>query len=517
MRQAKRDPWSTQVERNEIPGQELDRDRSSLDNFVMDSLAPKSTRLIVAIHLLGLVVLLGALTMAGSEEEKKEEEEAAKRADAATAGISVALDGGTAVSGRESPLASLGPNKAPLPDRPEPTGEVEEASAAASSQAQAPGRVPGRVSAASPAFRRQAFPEGIDLARAKLVRGRYIQTLRGGTKVEFTLDPVVQKRAKEILGRYPILHGALVAMEPATGRILAWAGRSTQGKRPWSLPGDASPAAASTFKLVTAAALLERGKVTGRTRVCYHGGFRHLTRGNIVGDPRRDRQCMTFRDALAKSTNSVFAHLSHDKLKRSDLLRFAEAFGYNEPVSGFPLQVGTSRVDLPGAGDPLELARAAAGFGHVHQSPLQAASVVAAVANRGLRVQPRIVSRILSGRGEVVYEAEPMVLGRAITELTAHRLTKMMIRTTTHGTARRRFGARGWRHRGVQVAGKTGSLTGRKPTTIHYTWFVGFAPAAAPRIAFAALVGNGPLWHIKGTFLAREVLDAYFRSRRQKE
>jgi len=77
------------------------------------------------------------------------------------------------------------------------------------------------------------------------------------------------------------------------------------------------------------------------------------------------------------------------------------------------------------------------------------------------------------------------------------------------GTGRQRFGQR-WRHRQVKVSGKTGSLSQEQPTFIHYTWFVAFAPVDKPRLAVAALVGNGPLWHIKGLDLAREVMDAFF-------
>ena len=62
---------------------------------------------------------------------------------------------------------------------------------------------------------------------------------------------------------------------------------------------------------------------------------------------------------------------------------------------------------------------------------------------------------------------------------------------------------------GVKIAGKTGTLTRHDEKRL-YTWFVGFAPAADPQVAIAALVVNKPLWHIKAPYLARKVLQAHF-------
>jgi len=64
----------------------------------------------------------------------------------------------------------------------------------------------------------------------------------------------------------------------------------------------------------------------------------------------------------------------------------------------------------------------------------------------------------------------------------------------------------------MAIAGKTGSLNGNNPRGA-YHWFVGFAPADNPRIAIAALVINsidGGGWRIKGSQLARMVLQKYF-------
>ncbi len=390
-------------------------------------------------------------------------------------------------------------------DRPSPgRGHVPPADAGAPDEAEA-------HQAESETSQGFVWPAGIDPFAAKLVEGRYVQVLGDGTKVYYGFNPKMQRRAEEILARYPIPHGAVVAMDPHTGLITVWAGRSSTGLDPKSLPLDATPPAASTFKIVTTSALLQTGVVTERQKICYHGGLRRLAKGNIIDDPKRDRACIPFRDALAHSTNAVFAKLAYKHLAEDTLLEYAERFGFNQPLD-FPLPLQVSKAEVP-KGDRLEFARMAAGFWHVLQSPVQGLMVASTIANAGVRVEPHLVQEIVAADGRVLYRAEPKVLAKAVREDIARRVAKLMVRTTKVGTARRRFGRRGWRHRKVAVAGKTGSLTRRSDPPIHFTWFVGFAPADAPEMAVSAVVGNAPLWHIKATYLAREVLDAYFRSK----
>ncbi len=85
-------------------------------------------------------------------------------------------------------------------------------------------------------------------------------------------------------------------------------------------------------------------------------------------------------------------------------------------------------------------------------------------------------------------------------------LTSMLALTVREGTARRAFRFRG--AKALDAAGKTGSIAGKNPYR-DYSWFVGFAPANAPRIAVAALVVNGPKWRIHASALAAVALRTY--------
>lgn len=278
-----------------------------------------------------------------------------------------------------------------------------------------------------------------------------------------------------------------------SGRVLVNVGRSSKGPdrrlclQPWA-------PAASVFKIVTAAALIESG-VSPSERVCYAGGgLRRLKPRDLLDDPRRDSTCRTLSEALAHSTNVIFAKLAKRHLDPTILERYVEAFGFGERLSE---NLQPSPAEVPD--DDMERARMAAGFFHVRLSPLHGALIAAAVARGG--------EMILPGRAD----GEPR---RVIREETAAALRKMLLATTTDGTARKAFyDKRGRPYLGrIRVAGKTGSLAERGPFR-DYSWFVGYAPANDPEVAVGVVVENGPKWWTRGHLLARDVLRAYFQEK----
>lgn len=166
-------------------------------------------------------------------------------------------------------------------------------------------------------------------------------------------------------------------------------------------------------------------------------------------------------------------------------------------------------MDVPE--DRNEFARMAAGFYHANMSPIHGAMLAAAVANGGILFQPQVVSSISSADGTGIFALKPRKMGRAVSSSTAGKLTRMMLETTSHGTAAKYFRKSTKAMSGVAVAGKTGSLSrGKGDSARNYSWFVGFAPADKPVIAVASLVVNGPKWKVKGPAIAKQALDTYF-------
>jgi cell division protein FtsI/penicillin-binding protein 2 len=90
-------------------------------------------------------------------------------------------------------------------------------------------------------------------------------------------------------------------------------------------------------------------------------------------------------------------------------------------------------------------------------------------------------------------------------------LVEMMRTTVTEGTARKAFRRASGALRGVEVAGKTGSLSDKDPFR-DYSWFVGFAPVDHPRVAVATVIVNERLWRVRAPAVAREALEAYFKT-----
>lgn len=360
-----------------------------------------------------------------------------------------------------------------------------------------------------------SLPTNFDLADARVERGRLVASLASGARAELTIDPGLQRHVRRELERYAVPYGALVAIDPRTGRVLAHVSHSSAAPDFGDVALDAGPPAASVFKIITAAALIENG-VRPSTSVCYGGGLHGISLTDLEDDASRDTRCATLTDALGGSINAVFAKLADRNLSPRTLGRYADAFGFGQTLP-FELASSASAIDLPA--DRLEFARAAAGFWHSHLSPFHAAMIAATVANGGTMPRAGLVERIIASDGTVSSEFEPAAYRSVIGAATARQLTAMMERTVSSGTARSAFvDPHGVAFLpGIRVAGKTGTLTQERPDYRGYTWFVGFAPADAPTIAVAALVINSPEWRIKASYLAREALRYYLVERPRVE
>lgn len=352
---------------------------------------------------------------------------------------------------------------------------------------------------------------GFNPLSTHLSDGRLVSDLPGGKSAWLTLDPALQAQARSILARYEVPYGALVAIEPATGRVLAYVSHSSADPNAGDLARDPSPPSASVFKIITSAALLEAG-LGPDTRTCYSGGAHRLSTADLNGE---GRQCATLSEALGGSINTVFAKLADRHLNSQRLVRYASAFGYGQTLP-FDAPTQPSPADVPV--DRLEFARTAAGFWHTQLSPLHAAMIAATIANGGVMQRPSMIDRVVDRQGNVISQHTPSAFRSVIERRTAEQVSRMMERTVTHGTARSAFHDE---HGtpflpGIRVAGKTGSLDQNSPYRA-YSWWVGHAPADHPTIAIAALVVNTPLWRIKGSFLAREALRNYLVEKPARE
>jgi len=337
---------------------------------------------------------------------------------------------------------------------------------------------------------RSILPKQDVLARAKRdAQGRLVVPGPKGD-VPLTIDATLQGQLKDILKQYRVPYGAVVVLEPSTGRVLAMAEHSRTQPELRGLATRAVYPAASIFKIVTGAALLEAG-VTPMDETCFHGGKRRLSE-KLLEDSARDGQCHSLAEAMGKSANVIFAKLTQRYLSPESLKRTAARLRFNRELS-FPVPTDVSLAAVPE--EKFRFAQTGAGFGDVYMSPLHGALLASVAANKGVWKDP------------VLFEPEantpPQAGEQVLSPEVARDLTTLLEATVTKGTARRTFRERGM---GVPGAvGKTGTLADRAPFR-DYSWFVGFAPKDNPKVAVAAVIVNEPIWHIRATWLGREAM-----------
>jgi len=187
-----------------------------------------------------------------------------------------------------------------------------------------------------------------------------------GRVAHLSIDPALQRAAMRTLQHFAFPEAAVVVTNTATGRVLVWANHVEKGPRR-DLCSEANAPAASIFKIVTGAALVETGGLTPEARQCYSGGESKLTAVDLVDDPRRDRWCATLSEAMGRSINAVFARLALKKLNPPDLVAMATAFGFGETLP-FDVPVAVSAAHIPE--DKLGFARTAAGVRPVRSAYL---------------------------------------------------------------------------------------------------------------------------------------------------
>ena len=375
----------------------------------------------------------------------------------------------------------------------------------------------GLVGSSTPALpKKPAVPAGppplagIEIEKFVVHDDEVIAPAVAGRTAHLSIDPDLQRASAKILRQYAFPEAAVVVLETAGARVLAWASHVEKGPSR-DLCVEATAPAASIFKIVTGAALVETAGVAPDVKQCYSGGESRITALDLVEDPRRDRWCATLGEAMGRSLNTVFARLALKNLTPADLAGMGGAFGFGDPVP-FDVPVAASSLYIPE--DKLGFARTAAGFWNTTMSPLEAATIANTVANQGEVLRPVIVESVADATGNLYQAPKRTVIRRAIHPETAAALTSMMETTIRGGTSYRAFHDAEGRAflPNITIAGKTGTLT-RAETQQFYTWFVGFAPSRAPEVAIAVLVVNTPSWRAKANVVAREVLRAYFAAK----
>ena len=327
-------------------------------------------------------------------------------------------------------------------------------------------------------------------------------TPRGATVV-LSIDHELQQIAAEALGDRA---GAVVAIEPSTGRILAMV--STPSFDPNRLATHSSSEVlsyyqsveadsqkplnnraiagdqyfpGSVFKLLVTAAALESQQFSAEsefenlpeiqlplsTAIVTNSGGRLCGLGETV----------TIETALVLSCNVPFAELGL-ALGEGAIGDMADRFGF-EATLEIPLAVTPSRY--PRGMDQAQLMLSSFGQYDVRVTPLQVAMISAAIANEGQLMTPQLVDEVLANDLRVLDQFEPAVYSTPMSKRTANELRRIMVEGVQNGVASQ------GQVTGIPVAGKTGTAETGIDEGRSF-WFTGFAPANDPKIAVAVVV-----------------------------
>jgi peptidoglycan glycosyltransferase len=333
-----------------------------------------------------------------------------------------------------------------------------------------------------------------------------------GGSVELTLDPRAQKAAFDGLQALGSdIQGSVVAIEPATGRVLAMVSlptfdpnalashdldkvnktdaaledRKDQPKLNRAIQTTLAPG--STFKLVTAAAAIENGLYNAESQVPAGAAFQlpQTSGSSGVVNNATGRACnpatVTLKYSLEWSCNTTFAKIAIE-LGAEKMKAMADAFGFNDTaLMDLP---GQAKSRYPGTLDPPQTGLSGFGQSEVAATPLQMAMVAAGIANGGTVMRPHLVEEIRTPDFDSLGKTDNEVYRRAISAATARQLTDMMVGVVEQGTAGTA------RIPGIRVAGKTGTAQTGRDDISNYAWFVSFAPADDPQVAVAVMIQN---------------------------
>ncbi|MEQ1876932.1 MAG: penicillin-binding transpeptidase domain-containing protein [Bdellovibrionia bacterium] len=350
-----------------------------------------------------------------------------------------------------------------------------------------------------PLFRDNKYPSDVEW------------TPRSGerTKVQYTFDSEIQAKVQGVFDRHRPDYGSAVAIDAVTGEILTMVSY-TRSRTAGNLALKGTFPAASIFKIVTAAAALDNKKLSPDSRIAYGGGNHTMYKKNVEQERGRWMRWVTLKDAFARSINTVFAKVGVN-IGSERLSDYAERFKFNVKIdSDVPVENGYAFIPN---NDDWAVAEAASGFTRKNtMSPLQGALMAAAIANDGSMPHPYLIRSLTDAKGKVIYKGQPVAAEPVVDESTVNQMRRLMSATITQGTSRKSFRSivQGARIAGLELGGKTGSLTGTAPRG-KYDWFVGYGRMGGRKIAIAVVTINERVWRVRSSQVAADFFRHYFK------
>ncbi|MGB9679473.1 MAG: peptidoglycan D,D-transpeptidase FtsI family protein [Thermoanaerobacteraceae bacterium] len=310
--------------------------------------------------------------------------------------------------------------------------------------------------------------------------------------VKTTLDYHIQKAVENILDENHI-NGAAVVLDIKSGDILAMASRPNfdqnniadyinSSNEEFVNKATSQYPPGSIFKIITASAAIENNKVKADDLFDCSGSY--SINGVVFHDYKGESHGLVdIKKGFAVSCNTTFIRIG-ELTGGENILDMAKKFGLTTYDNNLPIQQQLGMLpkieDTYGAG----IGNLSIGQGDVMLSPLQAADIVATIANDGIRNVPNLIKGIVDERGNQIQNLYNKNSYRVISQNTSNIIKEMMREVVTEGTGKRA-------ETKYKSAGKTGSAEVSKQQNIYHAWFVGFVPYQNPKYAISVFVKNG--------------------------
>jgi len=336
-----------------------------------------------------------------------------------------------------------------------------------------------------------------------------------GDNVVTTLDTALQEAAYNALGSNK---GAVVVMEPSTGKILAMVSKSdfdpNMVAAEWESISTSEDsvllnratqglyAPGSTFKVVTTLEFMrENSNYTDYSYDCtgsitHQGVTIKCSNGNVHGQ-------VDLEQSLGYSCNASYSNIG----LQIDISKFQEttkSLLFNTRLPNV-LAGSKSSFSLTKSDSDAEVMMTSIGQGKLQVSPYHMALITSAIANGGTLMEPYLVDSITNYTGIQVEKNIPKAYKELLTAEESAQLIKYMQAVTEYGTASSLSG------RGYSVAGKTGTAEYSSDKSKHHSWFIGFTNVDNPDIAVSVVVENANQTGTSAAYIAGKVFDTYYQ------
>ncbi len=331
-------------------------------------------------------------------------------------------------------------------------------------------------------------------------------------EVHYQLNEKLITKIKRELRRYGSDFASVVVIDNETGGVLAAVDYTKKNRKfGKSLSFASTNPAASVFKVITAAELLENTDISPETYFSYNGKATTLYKYQLRDRKNRWTRKIPLEKAFAYSNNVVFGKAALKNTDLSSLSKMANKFGFNQSLLQL-IDVGDS--ELMNEQDRYALAELASGFNRkTNISPLHGAVIASVIANNGLLKRPALIKEVRDkNHNRTVWEPKFSV-ERVLSTETAAGMQHMMELTVKRGTARGAFRSRYMRKlRHLDIGGKTGTITGGFPYGKR-DWFISYAKpkdGSNKGISICVMIVNVKKWYIKSTVLTKKIMEHYY-------